>query len=112
METLLINEQFVSQFKYWQEGQMRTGMRFRNNLFESIVVFDCRQRVQVFDLVERLAEAGQEVVVTAAPTQYTVWGNLRTAIGKPSFSRLSAVPTQVTLTPSSQELMLQSALSA
>jgi hypothetical protein len=119
METLLINEQFVSQFKHWREGQMRTGMRFRNNLFESVATFDYRQRQQVFDLAERLAESGKEVVVTAASTRYTVWINLR-AKSKASLSRLSPVPVQVSPAPvqaarssSAQELLvLEAFLSA
>lgn len=108
METLLINEQFVSQFNHWREGQMRKGMRFRNNLFEHVAVFDYRQRQQVFELTERLAETGKEVVVTASPTQYMVWVNLRTI--RPSTARLSPVPAQapapVVLTPPAQELLL------
>lgn len=108
METLLINEQFVSQFSYWMEGQMRKGMRFRNDLFEHIAVFGYRQRQQVFELTERLAETGKEMVVTVSPTQYTVWGNLRMI--RPSTAQLSPVPVQapvpVVLTPPAQELLL------
>lgn len=52
METLLINEQFVSQFKYWREEQLRTEMRFRNHLFEHIDAFAYHQRHQVFELAE------------------------------------------------------------
>lgn len=79
METLLINEQFVSQFKYWRLGQIRTGMTFRNNLFECISKFNHNQRHQAFDLAWKLGVAGKDVIVTVSPTQYTVWGNLRTA---------------------------------
>lgn len=108
METLLINEQFVSQFNYWREGQMRKGMRFRSDLFEHIAVFDHRQRQQVFELTERLAETVQTVVVTASPSHYTVWINLR--IVRPSTSRLSPVPVPtpvpVVLTSPTQELLL------
>lgn len=77
METLLINEQFVSQFKFWREGQIRTGMRFRRDLFECISKFNQHQRYQAFDLAWRLSITGREVVVTVSPTQYTVWSNLR-----------------------------------
>lgn len=79
METLLINEQFVSQFKYWRSGQIRTGMTFRNNLFECISKFSHHQRHQAFDLAWKLGVAGRDVIVTVSPTQYTVWVNLRTA---------------------------------
>ncbi len=77
METLLINEQFVFQFKYWRDGRIRIGMRFRSNLFESVSQFKPNQRPQAFELAWQLDQAGKEVVVTASPTQYTVWVNLK-----------------------------------
>jgi hypothetical protein len=57
METLLINEQLVCQFKYWHEGQLRTGMRFRNSLFEFVARLAADQRLQVFDLADQLVQA-------------------------------------------------------
>jgi hypothetical protein len=77
-ETLLINEQFVSQFKYWRSGQVRTGMRFRNNLFECVSQFKQNQRPQAFELAWQLTQAGKESIVTTSTSQYTVWVNLRT----------------------------------
>lgn len=77
METLLINEQFVSQFKYWRAGQVRTGMRFRSNLFEYVSQFKQHQRPQAFERAWELTQTGREAIVTASATQYTVWVNLR-----------------------------------
>lgn len=77
METLLINEQVVDQFKYWREGQIRIGMRFRSDLFEHISKFEHSQRHQAFDLAWRLGIAGKTVVVTASAEQYVVWAGLR-----------------------------------
>lgn len=82
METLLIDEQFVSHFKYWREGQIRTGMRFRNHLFECASKFNQHQRYQAFDLALRLTQAAKESIVTVSSSQcmvshYTVWINLR-----------------------------------
>lgn len=82
METLLINEQFVTQFKYWRAGQVRTGMRFRNNLFEYVSRFKQHQRPQAFELAWQLTQAGKESIVTASTSQYTVWINLRIADGR------------------------------
>lgn len=77
METLLINEQFVFQFKYWRAGQIRTGMRFRSNLFEHMSQFKQNQRPQAFELAWQLTQTGREAIVTASASQYTVWANLR-----------------------------------
>lgn len=114
METLLINEQFVSQFKYWRDGQIRVGMRFRNNLFESVCQFKPNQRPQAFELAWQLDQSGKEVVVTASPTQYTVWVNLKAADKSVLFpNRLGISPL---LEPSSQPpvevTLLQPVLSA
>ncbi|MCU0524834.1 MAG: hypothetical protein MUF72_08425 [Elainella sp. Prado103] len=112
METLLINEQFVSQFKFWQDGQIRSGMRFRKDLFECISQFNQHQRHQAFDLAWRLSLAGREVVVTVSPTQYTVWGNLRVSTPSPSLeSVLSTNISNLTL-PVPRFLMQEPALSA
>jgi hypothetical protein len=81
MKTLLINEQFVSQFKYWREGHVWTGMRFRSDLFEYISKFTHQQRHQAFDLAWKLAQSGKEAIITATPNHYTVWVNLREASG-------------------------------
>ncbi len=79
METLLINEQFVSQFKYWSAGQIRTGMRFRNGLFEHVSQFKRNQQPQAFELAWQLTQNGREAIVTASATQYTVWASLRSS---------------------------------
>lgn len=112
METLLINEQFVSQFKYWREEQLRTEMRFRNHLFEHIDAFAYHQRHQVFELAEQLAESGKGVIVTVSPNQYTIWVNLRTVANSSSFNRRSPEPIQITRIPSRELILLKAAMSA
>lgn len=77
METLLISENLVSQFKFWRDGQTQTGMRFRNELFCYVSKFDSRQRHKVFELAWNLACEGAQVVITAERSQYTVWVSLR-----------------------------------
>lgn len=77
METLLINEQLIYQFKYWREGQIRTGMRFRQGLFEYVSQFNQWQRYQAFELAWQLTQANREVIMTASLNQYTIWANLR-----------------------------------
>lgn len=112
METLLINEQFVSQFKYWREGHIQSGMRFRNGLFEHAAAFGHHQRHQAFDLAERLAGLGKEVIITASPNRYMIWVNLRSATGALDLDRLGASAAQTNFARSSHELMLAEVLSA
>jgi hypothetical protein len=113
METLLINEQFVFQFKYWRDGQIRVGMRFRSNLFESVSQFKHNQRPQAFELAWQLDQGGKEVVVTASPTQYTVWVNLKVAGNTGLFpNRLGLSPLLETTNQPTSEIVKQPVLSA
>jgi hypothetical protein len=78
METLLINEEFISQFKFWLDGQVQQGMTFRDDLFGYVAEFKNSQRHEAFDLTWKLSqENGQQVVVTATRSHYRIWLNLR-----------------------------------
>jgi hypothetical protein len=78
METLLINEEFISQFKFWLDGHVQQGMSFRNDLFGYVAEFKNSQRHEAFDLTWKLSQQkGQQVVVTATHSHYKVWLNLR-----------------------------------
>ena len=78
METLLINEKFICQFKFWMDDRVQQGMRFRNDLFAQVAGFQSSQRREAFELAWKLSqERGQQVVVTATHLHYTVWLNLR-----------------------------------
>ena len=80
METLLINEKFISQFKFWLDGQVQQGMRFRSELFAHVAEFKSSQRREAFDLTWKLSqEKGQQVIVTATNSHYIVWLNLRSS---------------------------------
>ncbi len=113
METLLISEQFVSQFKYWREGQVRTGMRFRKGLFDYVTKFEHLQRHQAFDLAWRLSMANKEVVVTVSSEQYTVWVGLGVLQDTDQSRQLApAVFARSIDRPVSEILLQQPALSA
>jgi hypothetical protein len=77
METLLISEELVSQFKFWMDGKIQTGMRFRRELFRHVSKFKNHQRQEAFDLAWKLAQKDRGVIITASTFQYTVWVNLR-----------------------------------
>ncbi|HEY9907117.1 MAG TPA: hypothetical protein V6D18_05850 [Thermosynechococcaceae cyanobacterium] len=80
MDTLLINEKLIAQFKFWLDGQVQQGMRFRNELFGCAAGFQSSQRHEAFDLAWRLSQRpGQQVVVTTSNFHYTVWVSLRSS---------------------------------
>ena len=112
METLLINEQFVSQFKYWSSGQVRTGMRFRSSLFEYVSQFKPHQRPQAFERAWELTQTGREAIVTASATQYTVWVNLRGSDRSILLGRSSSAQVEPFSRPIQAGLRLETPLSA
>lgn len=77
MEMLFINEALVSPFKFWRNGQVQQGMRFGDRLFCHVRSFERDARAQVFDMSHQYAYAGVEAMITATPSQYTLWVSLR-----------------------------------
>lgn len=83
-DALLINEAFVIHFNFWMDGQIRSGMRFRHDLFGFVAQFAGDRRQAAFDLAWDLSQRGKQVVVTTAASSYTVWYNLRTHLAPTS----------------------------
>lgn len=70
---LLISETFIAPFKFWRDGQVQQGMRFRSRLFRHVGCFDAVQRQQMFDLASSFVQDGQEIVITTARSHYNIW---------------------------------------
>lgn len=77
LQTLMIHETLVSQFKFWWKGQIRRGMMFRSELFCYVSQFSREQRHQAFDLAGTLCESDRHAIVTTEHQHYTVWVSLR-----------------------------------
>lgn len=82
METLLINEDLVSPFKFWRDNQVQQGMMYRSELFYCASKFKNHQRQQAFDFAWMLSCKGaKQVIITVTRTYYTVWIGLRAPEG-------------------------------
>lgn len=105
---LLINEAFVIHFKFWMDGQIRSGMRFRHDLFGFVAQFASDRRQSAFDLAWDLSQRGSQVVITTAASTYTVWYNLRTHPASTNLPILdeptSALDEPLPLSPSEVEV--------
>ncbi|OLP19748.1 hypothetical protein BST81_04230 [Leptolyngbya sp. 'hensonii'] len=80
-ETLLINEHLVSQFKFWMDGQIQSGMRYRHLFFRLVHQFDNNQRHHAFELAWQVALPGEQVVITTTGKQYKIWAELKSIHG-------------------------------
>lgn len=76
MLPIVIPEDLVSLFKYWQEG-VRAGMLYRNELYMQLRIYNSESRLSAYEDGCRLSGAGWQVCITVAPSGYTLWKSLR-----------------------------------
>jgi hypothetical protein len=77
MEPLLINETFISRFKFWLDGQVQDGMHHREELFRCFRTETQQGRQRIYDLGWALSHEGVHTVITASQHHYTLWVSLR-----------------------------------
>lgn len=76
---ILLSEKSICRFKFWQDGDIREGMRFQNNLYGLLRVLPIEQRWIAYDLTCTYTQRGIDVVLTCNDTYYYLWVNLRSA---------------------------------
>lgn len=74
---LVIHEQQVTLFKFWFDGTLCDGLRFRNELFRRIYQLDECYRDRVYALSYALTERNIPVIILYSNRAYTVWVNLK-----------------------------------
>jgi hypothetical protein len=91
MEPLVICEQLVSRFKFWQDGQIQDGVQHRNELFRSLRVETVAGRQRIYDLGWALSHEGVHTIITASKNHYTLWVSLRALAALESISNLTTL---------------------
>lgn len=76
---LVINEDVVTLFKYWQ-GELQEGMRCGQELYRHFRSFGRHDRLRAYDLGWKLAQAGHPVCVTCSNQRYAIWVSLRSPL--------------------------------
>lgn len=76
MRFLLVYEEAVIQFAYWNDGVCQ-GMRYAGDLFEYVSSFALEQRLDAYSAGNELLDQGATVCVTVAQGRYSVWKSLR-----------------------------------
>lgn len=85
--TPLIKEDRADTFRYWQNGQLHTGLFFSGELFYAVVTFDLHSYLDGIKVADDLRNSGILSVITASDRTIKVWVSMRS---QPSPSDASA----------------------
>ncbi|MEO0825722.1 MAG: hypothetical protein AAFX95_19665 [Cyanobacteria bacterium J06639_16] len=80
MDTLVITEAFIKPFRFWHDGQITIGMRFRDELFAQVLVSPAQERAGFFEQFDRFNSSASDMVITASKHRYVAWVNLKTPL--------------------------------
>lgn len=72
----LINEQQVRPFNYYQDGAIFCAIAFQHKFYKRVCQFKPADRSKVYTIGCQLGEHGNDVVITASDTHYTLWVDL------------------------------------
>ena len=76
MQFLLVEDEKVSRFVYWDDG-VRNGMSYADELYEHVSSFGTEKRLNAYALSDELQESGSSVCLTVGQGKYSVWKTLR-----------------------------------
>lgn len=75
--TPLIKEERANKFRYWQNGQLHTGLAFSGELFYAVVQFDLHSYLDGIKVADDLRNSGILSIITASDRMLTVWVSMR-----------------------------------
>ncbi len=77
VEPILVTEQFIKMFKFWEDG-LQDGMMFKDELFRHYQDFGQHEQNAAFELANSITNQYQiQVVITNHTNGYRIWGSLR-----------------------------------
>lgn len=76
-QLIQIEEKAANQFKFFWAGELRDGIRYNNMLYGAILESRCKYDFNVYQLIATLSKVDIAIVLTTAPTRYTVWVDLQ-----------------------------------
>jgi hypothetical protein len=74
---LVLQEASLSIFRFYREGSIRSGMRYEHELYGEIRRFDSTHRLQAYQFAWAMLEYQVPLLMTVAPSYYTIWVSLR-----------------------------------
>ncbi len=77
---LLISEQQVRPFNYYQDGAIFCAIAFQHKFYKRVYRFDQIERSKAYVMGCQISEHGNDVIMTASDQYYTLWVDLRADI--------------------------------
>jgi len=77
MLPVVLSENVVNWFKFYMDGSIREGMRYKNELYGLVREFPGSHRLKGYQIACELAESGTPVAITASDDRYAIWSSLR-----------------------------------
>ncbi|MGP1384192.1 MAG: hypothetical protein ACTS2F_11585 [Thainema sp.] len=74
---LLISEQQVQPFNYYQDGAIFCAIAFQRKFYKRVCQFKQAERSKAYTVGYQFGEHGNSVVITASDTHYTLWVDVR-----------------------------------
>lgn len=81
MLPLIVLEDLISAFKFWNEG-IHEGMFYRNDFYVSLEQFALADRVEAYHQATQKSTNGFKVCITVSKTHYRVWVEMRSHLLK------------------------------
>jgi hypothetical protein len=85
MLPILVPEHQICIFSFYFGGKMHKGTCHAGELYCKLEDFDISQRAKVYELGCKLANAGNQVMISSASRRYRIWVSLRS----PYYSKVS-----------------------
>jgi hypothetical protein len=74
---LIVGEQQVAQFKFYLNGALHDGLRYKNDLYRFVKEFRVDERLIAYQFACELILEGIPIIVSVSEHRYGVWVNLR-----------------------------------
>lgn len=79
MLPLLIKENLVQPFKYWNEGIKEGMVNHQGELYSYVGSYPSNRRAQAYELGCEMAQKGMDICLTCSTSGYKVWMKLKSS---------------------------------
>jgi hypothetical protein len=101
LPVLLIQDQ-VSLFKFWFNGNVQEGLRYRNKLFFKSELFQRYQRTEALELGYKISQKNIQTVITFSQLNYILWVDLQSSVAHDFFDLELGLRDSLVSTPSTK----------
>ncbi|MEO1144823.1 MAG: hypothetical protein AAFY26_04375 [Cyanobacteria bacterium J06638_22] len=73
----IVHETFIHPFNFHHKGRIYSAAFFRNTIYAQLRKFHVDERSRAYDFSWSMSEKGYLALITATPTHYKVWIDVR-----------------------------------